>query len=61
MLTYADVCCRYGDVVPKSWLGKLIGCVAAFLGVGLFAMPAGILGSGFLEVYAGLTKPMYAN
>ena len=41
----------YGDVVPRTWAGKLLGCLAAFLGVGLFAMPAGILGSGFLEVY----------
>merc|ERR1712046_399792 len=39
----------YGDVVPKSAAGKLLGSVVAFFGVGLFALPAGILGSGFVE------------
>ncbi|EKX51131.1 hypothetical protein GUITHDRAFT_103052 [Guillardia theta CCMP2712] len=42
----------YGDVVPITWMGKMLGSLASVLGVGLFAMPAGILGSGFLEVYA---------
>jgi len=41
----------YGDAVPITPAGQLLGALAAFLGVGLFAMPAGILGSGFLEVY----------
>ena len=41
----------YGDMVPHTWMGKIVGCLAAMTGVGMFAMPAGILGSGFLEVY----------
>ncbi|CAE8713863.1 unnamed protein product [Polarella glacialis] len=40
----------YGDVYPKSPLGRFIGCVLAFIGIGLFALPAGILASGFREV-----------
>ncbi|KAJ8322351.1 hypothetical protein KUTeg_000822 [Tegillarca granosa] len=37
----------YGDVVPKTWLGKLIAAFSACLGISFFALPAGILGSGF--------------
>lgn len=39
----------YGDVVPITSAGKVLGTVVAFFGVGLFALPAGILGSGFVE------------
>jgi voltage-gated potassium channel len=39
----------YGDVYPITAVGKLLGAVIAVLGVGLFALPAGILGSGFVE------------
>ncbi|HEX2950441.1 MAG TPA: ion transporter [Armatimonadota bacterium] len=39
----------YGDVYPITSLGKFLGGVIAFLGIGLFALPAGILGSGFVE------------
>ncbi|XP_059158214.1 potassium voltage-gated channel subfamily KQT member 5-like [Physella acuta] len=37
----------YGDVVPASWGGKLIASFSAILGISFFALPAGILGSGF--------------
>ena len=33
----------YGDVVPATALGKLLGAVIAILGIGIFALPAGIL------------------
>lgn len=39
----------YGDVYPVTPLGKIIGGIIAFLGIGLFALPAGILASGFAE------------
>ena len=39
----------YGDMVPVTAIGKLIGTIMALLGIGLFAMPAGILASGFEE------------
>lgn len=39
----------YGDVYPITPTGKVIGGVIAFLGIGLFALPAGILASGFSE------------
>lgn len=39
----------YGDVYPITPLGKFFGSVIAFLGIGLFALPTGILASGFAE------------
>ncbi|MBP1928855.1 voltage-gated potassium channel [Methanolinea mesophila] len=38
----------YGDIVPVTPLGKLIGSVVAISGIALFALPAGILASGFV-------------
>ncbi|XP_078481105.1 voltage gated potassium channel subunit isoform X2 [Ciona intestinalis] len=37
----------YGEKVPITWLGRLIASVFAILGISFFALPAGILGSGF--------------
>ncbi|ESO01883.1 hypothetical protein HELRODRAFT_66265 [Helobdella robusta] len=37
----------YGDAVPVTWLGKLIASCCALLGISFFALPAGIMGSGF--------------
>ncbi|MBW4647856.1 MAG: ion transporter [Kastovskya adunca ATA6-11-RM4] len=37
----------YGDVYPTTPIGKLFGAVLAFIGIGLFALPAGIIASGF--------------
>jgi voltage-gated potassium channel len=39
----------YGDVTPVTPVGKLLGGVIALLGVGLVALPASILASGFIE------------
>jgi voltage-gated potassium channel len=39
----------FGDVVPETNLGKLISGLVALLGIALFALPAGILASGFAE------------
>lgn len=39
----------YGDVVPLSALGRVLGGVAAILGFGMFALPAGILANGFAD------------
>lgn len=41
----------YGDVVPMTPLGKAFGVVITIAGVGMAALPAGILASGFsLEI-----------
>ncbi len=39
----------YGDVFPVTPLGKFLSGVIAFLGIGVFALPTGILASGFVE------------
>uniref|UniRef100_A0A665UBS2 Potassium voltage-gated channel subfamily Q member 4 n=1 Tax=Echeneis naucrates TaxID=173247 RepID=A0A665UBS2_ECHNA len=37
----------YGDKTPHTWQGRLLAAGFALLGVSFFALPAGILGSGF--------------
>ncbi len=44
----------YGDMVPITVLGKVLGGMFAVVGFGLLALPAGILSSGFFEI-------MYSN
>jgi voltage-gated potassium channel len=40
-----------GDMKPETTLGKVLASMIAVCGIGLFALPAGILGSGFIEKY----------
>ncbi|MGA0045264.1 MAG: potassium channel family protein [Candidatus Kapaibacteriota bacterium] len=40
----------YGDVYPVTTFGKVLGALTAVLGLGLFAIPTGILVSGFAEL-----------
>ncbi|XP_019903038.2 potassium voltage-gated channel subfamily KQT member 5 isoform X2 [Esox lucius] len=37
----------YGDKTPRTWTGRLIAAGFALMGISFFALPAGILGSGF--------------
>jgi len=39
----------YGDVTPVTSLGKLLGAAVTILGIGMYALPAGILASGFMQ------------
>ena len=39
----------YGDVVPITALGKFVGGVVIILAIGFFALPVGVIFSGFLE------------
>lgn len=39
----------YGDMHPITPLGKVVGAIVAMLGIGLFALPASLLASGFIE------------
>ncbi len=39
----------YGDVYPVTALGKLLASVIAVTGIGLVALPTGILSSGFMD------------
>lgn len=40
----------YGDIYPVTVLGKLLSAIIALLGIGLVAVPTGIITSGFMEV-----------
>jgi voltage-gated potassium channel len=47
----------YGDMIPKTPMGKMLGGMIAILGIGLFALPAGIFSSGLTEyMYGGKNK-----
>lgn len=39
----------YGDVVPVTSLGRVLGGFLAVIGLGFIALPSGILASGFIE------------
>ena len=42
----------YGDIYPITTAGKLMGTIIAFLGVGIVAIPTGIISAGFVEQYS---------
>ncbi len=48
-----------GDVYPVTTLGKIMAAVMAILGIGMFALPTGILGAGFVEQLE--RRPRYTN
>lgn len=39
----------YGDIFPVTGLGRFLGGLIALIGIGLFALPTGILAAGFSE------------
>ena len=41
----------YGDIYPITVIGKIMGIITAFAGVGLVAIPTGIISAGFVEQY----------
>ena len=47
MMTLTTV--GYGDIAPQTPLGKFYGMAISLVGVGIFALPAAILGSGFVD------------
>lgn len=46
----------YGDIYPVTTLGKIMAIVLSFLGVGLVAIPTGIISAGFVEQYTKINK-----
>ncbi len=44
----------YGDIYPVTPLGKALAIVISFLGVGMVAIPTGIISAGFVEQYQRL-------
>ena len=47
----------YGDVYPITGLGRVLGAFIAILGVGIFALPAGIIAAGFESEISKKIKP----
>ena len=47
----------YGDIYPVTTLGKIAAIVLSLLGVGLVAIPTGIISAGFVEQYTKM-KPL---
>ncbi len=41
----------YGDICPVTVGGRIMAIVIAFLGVGMVAIPTGIISAGFVEYY----------
>lgn len=42
----------YGDMVPATWAGKIVGSVCAICGVLIVALPISVIGSNFSLYYA---------
>lgn len=48
----------YGDIYPITAMGKLFGILIAFLGVGMVAIPTGIISAGFVNQYSVIKKKL---
>lgn len=46
----------YGDIYPITTLGKMFGIFITFLGVGMVAIPTGIISAGFVDQYTSMKK-----
>ncbi len=46
----------YGDIYPITFMGKLFGIFITFLGVGMVAIPTGIISAGFVDQYSSIKK-----
>ena len=46
----------YGDIYPITPLGRLMAMVITLLGVGMVAIPTGIISAGFVEWYDKMNK-----
>lgn len=46
----------YGDIYPITTLGKFLGIVITFLGVGMVAIPTGIISAGFVDHYSRIKR-----
>lgn len=49
----------YGDIYPITVMGRIMAIVISFLGVGMVAIPTGIISAGFVEQYTKLKMLAY--
>lgn len=41
---------NFADTPPITFVGRIIACIIGVLGIAIFAVPAGLIGSGFSEI-----------
>jgi len=46
----------YGDIYPVTTMGRVFSIIITFLGVGMVAIPTGIISAGFVEQYQQFKK-----
>ena len=46
----------YGDMYPIPTMGKIFGIFITFLGVGMVAIPTGIISAGFVDQYSRIKR-----
>ncbi len=46
----------YGDIYPVTIMGKILGIIISFLGVGMVAIPTGIISAGFVDQYSSIKR-----
>lgn len=51
----------YGDIYPVTVLGRVMAIFISFLGVGVVAIPTGIISAGFVEQYTQLQNKTKAH
>lgn len=51
----------YGDIYPITTLGKVFGIFITFLGVGVVAIPTGIISAGFVEQYSEMKRAVHVG
>jgi voltage-gated potassium channel len=51
----------YGDFVPETLMGKILATFNGILGIAIFAIPAGIIASGFVEEIENKEQETKAN
>lgn len=51
----------YGDIYPITTLGKIFGIFITFLGVGVVAIPTGIISAGFVEQYSEMKNSRHVG
>lgn len=51
----------YGDIYPITTLGKIFGIFITFLGVGVVAIPTGIISAGFVEQYSEMKNAVHVG
>lgn len=51
----------YGDAIPMTTLGKVLGSVVTILGIGMVALPSGILAASFSDQLRSSRKSLQAS